>query len=286
MNFTNLLEQRIAAAGNPICFGMDPVLARMPAASSPEEKIRLFYLNILDEMDRRNLYPAAIKPNSAYYEAVSIEALQVLRELIAAYSERGVLVLLDAKRGDIGRSSAAYAHAAFDVFGADAVTVSPYMGSDSVGPFLEYGLGSGVYALLRTSNPGARDLQDQLRGDGTPFWQAVAEQLILWDNGSLGAVVGATNLAEMEKIARFFSERGVELPFLIPGVGIPGVAGQQGGEASAVVRALKNGGARRAIHLFNSSSGLSFAYEARPGIAPPVACVDALEQLASIIIRK
>lgn len=283
MHFSERLEKRIAHADNPICFGMDPVLERMPAASTPEESVRRFYLDILDEMDRRNIYPAAIKPNSAYYEAISVEALVVLRELIAEYSKRGVVVILDAKRGDIGKSSSAYATAAFGVMGADAITVSPYMGGDSLSPFLQHNSRNGVYALLRTSNPGAHDLQDQKRNDGAPFWQAVAEKLIDWDNGSLGAVVGATNLAEMEKIAQFFVEHKRELPFLIPGVGIPGVAGQQGGEAAEVVRALRNGGSLRRFHLLNSSSGLSFAYEASPGVAPAVACLDAFERLNATI---
>ena len=280
MTFSELLERSVARAGNPVCFGMDPVLSRMPAASTPEETIRSFYLSIFDEMDRREVYPAAVKPNSAYYEQVSVEALLVLRELVGAARDRGIPVILDAKRGDIGKSSAAYARAAFGTMGADATTVSPYMGGDSVGPFLKVAPERGVYALLRTSNPGAADLQDQRREDGAPFWQAVAEKLVEWDNGSLGAVVGATNLAEMEKIAGFFASKGHEIPFLIPGVGVPGVAGQQGGEAAAVVRAMRAGGAKRAFHLLNSSSGLSFAYEVRPGTAPEIAAVDALEALA------
>ena len=166
MTFSELLERSVARAGNPVCFGMDPVLSRMPAASTPEETIRSFYLSIFDEMDRRKVYPAAVKPNSAYYEQVSVEALLVLRELIGAARDRGIPVILDAKRGDIGKSSAAYARAAFGTMGADATTVSPYMGGDSVGPFLKVAPERGVYALLRTSNPGAADLQDQRREDG------------------------------------------------------------------------------------------------------------------------
>lgn len=259
---------------------MDPILQRMPQRSSPEESIRHFYLSILDEMDRRKVYPAAIKPNSAYYEAVSVQAVAVLQELIQAYSQRGVLAVLDAKRGDIGKSSSAYAQAAFEVMQADAVTISPYMGSDSVSPFLQWNEERGAYILLRTSNPGSKDLQDQPLKDGKPFWKAVAEQLLLWNNGSLGAVVGATNLSEMEKIARFFADRQTEIPFLIPGLSVPGVAGQQGGEAAEVMQALRRGGSTRSIHLLNSSSGLSFAFEATPGVSFWVACVDALERLS------
>jgi orotidine-5'-phosphate decarboxylase len=279
MSFSQRLEERILQCGNPICFGMDPVLERMPVEGTPEERIRRFYLDILGEMDRRGTLPAAVKPNSAYYECISVEALGVLQELIATCHGLGILVVLDAKRGDIGKSSAAYATAAFDVYGADCVTVSPYMGSDSVGPFLKHSQDHGIFSLLRTSNPGAKDLQDQLRQDGTPFWQAVAEKLIAWDNGSVGAVVGATNLQEMERIAAFFVQRDHEIPFLIPGVGVPGVAGQQGGEASEVIRALQAGGSHRPFHLMNSSSGLSFAYEAKPHLDYAAAAAEALMEL-------
>ena len=93
MTFSERLERRVAQAGNPICFGMDPVLKRMPAASTPEETVRSFYLSIFEEMDRRNVYPAAVKPNSAYYEQISLEAMFVLRELVAEARKRGIVVV-------------------------------------------------------------------------------------------------------------------------------------------------------------------------------------------------
>lgn len=281
--FSQNLVQRIAQSGNPVCFGMDPVLDLMPVAAEGAEKVKRFYLEILAEMVRRNVKPAAIKPNSAYYECISIEALSVLRELIAAYESEGVLAVLDAKRGDIGKSSAAYAQAAFSVYGATAVTVSPWMGSDSVLPFLQ-NPGKGVYALLRTSNKGATDFQDlNLREGGTAF-QAVAQKIMEWDNGDLGAVVGATNPAELERITAFLVERGHEIPFLIPGVSIPGVPGQQGGDARTVIQALRAGGSKQNFHLLNSSSGLSFAWQATGKSQNYAsAAVDALERLADEI---
>jgi len=285
--FTSQLESRIAQCGNPVCFGMDPVLDLMPVdGANSEEKVRRYYLEILAEMVKRNVKPAIIKPNSAYYECLSVEALFVLQELIREYSREGILVVLDAKRGDIGKSSAAYAKAAFGVYGADAVTVSPWMGADSVEPFLKEVLGKGVYALLRTSNKGAKDFQDlQIRDQGRAF-ESVATKLLEWDNGSLGAVVGATSIAELEYITSWFVSRGHEIPFLIPGVSIPGVPGQQGGLADEVVRAIRAGGGKRQIHVLNSSSGLSFAWQASGNPKNfAIQSVDALEKLADAIRR-
>jgi orotidine-5'-phosphate decarboxylase len=283
--FSTSLEQRIAACGNPVCMGMDPVLELMPVAgNSPEDKIRRFYLEILEELVKRNVKPAVVKPNSAYYECVSIGAMAVLAELIQAYSAESMPVILDAKRGDIGKSSAAYAQAAFRIYGAQAVTVSPWMGSDSVGPFLQNSPGKGVYALLRTSNKGAADFQDLAVCDAGPAYEAVADKLMAWDNGDLGAVVGATHPGELENITRYFVKHGHEIPFLIPGVSIPGVPGQQGGDARTVLTAIRNGGSKRAFHVLNSSSGLNFAWQAK---GKPerfaIACVDALERLSDEI---
>ncbi len=289
MKFSDRLEARIQACGNPICLGMDPKLSLMPVerkhanVNSEEEKIRFFYMDILEECAKRNVKPAVVKPNSAYYERISIQGMQVLHDLIAAYKGEGIPVVLDAKRGDIGKSSAAYADAAFNVYGADAVTVSPWMGKDSVGPFLEHPANGGVYALLRTSNKGAADFQD-LPVEGSTAFFAVAKKLIEWDNGNLGAVVGATHPEELERITAFFAAAGHEIPFLIPGVSIPGVPGGQGGDAKTVLQAIANGGGKRKFHVLNSSSGLNFAWQ-RTGKEAEYAsaCVDAIESLAEAI---
>ncbi len=288
-NFATKLEQRIEHCGNPICMGMDPVLKLMPVScEKAEDKIRKFYFDILEECLARHVMPAVVKPNSAYYERVSFEAMPVLGELIRAYEGEGIPVILDAKRGDIGKSSAAYADAAFNVYGASAVTVSPWMGSDSVKPFLEHESGKGVYALLRTSNKGAVDFQDlqtvHSESSETQAFYRVAEKLIAWDNGNLGAVVGATNPQELENITRFFAGAGYEIPFLIPGVSIPGVPGGQGGDAVSVLCAIAHGGGKRKFHVLNSSSGLNFAWQAA-GKPERYAssCVDALERLAESV---
>lgn len=292
MSFHSKLEERIAKCGNPICLGMDPVLKLIDpciATGSAEDKIKRFYSEILECCIKRNVQPAVVKPNSAYYECVSIQALLVLQQLIADYRSAGVPVILDAKRGDIGKSSAAYANAAYDVFGADAVTVSPWMGSDSVNPFLRAGTENGAYVLLRTSNKGAHDFQDmRVIGSDDPrdvneaFYQ-VADKIMEWDadNGYFGAVVGATHPEELEKITAYTVAHKHEIPFLIPGVSIPGVPGGQGGDAKTVLTAIANGGSKHKFHVLNSSSGLNFAYQ-RSGKAENYAneCVDALEKLA------
>lgn len=278
--FSSQLEARIEKCGNPICMGMDPVLDLMPIDGSPEEKIKRFYFEILEEIVRRGIAPAVVKPNSAYYECISIDALKVLQDLIKAYEREGMPTILDAKRGDIGKSSAAYATAAFDVFGASAVTVSPWMGSDSVEPFLKNQVSKGVYTLLRTSNKGAADFQDLPLTEGHQAFYGVAKKLIEWDNGNLGAVVGATHPEELERITRFFVEQNHEIPFLIPGVSIPGVPGGQGGDAASVLKAIRNGGGKRRFHVLNSSSGLNFAWQAKGKPESfAISCVDALERL-------
>ena len=297
MNFHGLLEQRIAKCGNPICLGMDPVLKLIDPccpSGSAEDKIKRFYSEILECALKRGVTPAVVKPNSAYYECVSVQAMLVLQQLIADYRSVGIPVILDAKRGDIGKSSAAYATAAYDVYKADAVTVSPWMGSDSVGPFIrENSEGNGAYVLLRTSNKGAHDFQDMsvVRSDDprdkAEAFYSVADKIMEWDGtlGYLGAVVGATHPEELEKITAYCVAKKHEIPFLIPGVSIPGVPGGQGGDAKTVLTAIANGGGKRKFHVLNSSSGLNFAYQ-RSGNPANFAsdCIDALEKLAESCI--
>jgi orotidine-5'-phosphate decarboxylase len=213
----------------------------------------------------------------------------VLQQLIADYRSAGIPVILDAKRGDIGKSSAAYANAAYDVYRADAVTVSPWMGADSVGPFIREDSENGAYVLLRTSNKGAHDFQDLpvTRSDDprdvAEAFYSVADKIVEWDAGKgyLGAVVGATHPEELEKITAYTVAHKHEIPFLIPGVSIPGVPGGQGGDAKTVLKAIQNGGGKRKFHVLNSSSGLNFAWQRNDTPANYANdCVDALEKLA------
>jgi orotidine-5'-phosphate decarboxylase len=280
------LLARTRLAGNTLCVGLDPVLKKLPPSDAkPAERIRRFYADLLEAMARRDLFPAAVKPNSAYFEALGLDALSVLAPMIREYREAGMLVILDAKRGDISTSSGAYAEAAFDTFGADAVTVAPYMGSDSLNPFQDAAAkraaGQGMYVLVRTSNPGARDFQDLTvdlgQGERLPLYRVVARKVAEWDRGDLGAVVGATAPEELESLVAFWRAAGNEIPMLIPGISVGGIG--QGGDVSVILRAIRNAGGDTRLHLLNSSSGVNYAFERFPGLTPAEASLKAMEEV-------
>jgi orotidine-5'-phosphate decarboxylase len=287
MTYQEQVAARTRKAGNTVCVGMDPILRKIPGTGTPEEKIKRFYSDLLEAMLARNVLPAAVKPNIAYYEAISLSCLQVLKDLIAAFRAAGVLVVLDAKRGDISSTSGAYAQMAFDVFGADAVTAAPYMGLDTIKPFQDVSKGQGIYVLVRTSNPSARDFQDLAVGpEGIPLYRKVAEKLADWNDGNLGAVVGATAPKELRDLLAYWKGRGREVPVLIPGIAIAGVSGGQTGSVSDVYQAIKDAESDPWLHLINSSSGINYAYEKFPALAPAQASVNALEELIAEIGAK
>ena len=274
MSYLDQLDTRFKTTDSLVCMGFDPVLERIPLDGSPFEKITDFYRQILAEMQRRQIFPANIKPNSAYFEQYGLEGWRALEVLISEIKSLGIPVLLDAKRADIGRSSQAYARTVFETLGCDAVTVSPYMGEDSLRPFLDYlSQGKGVYVLVRTSNPGASDFQDLLV-DGEPLYLRVARRLMDWYQPGLCAVVGATGLHELESVLELFQEPERMVPLLLPGVGAQGAA------MSEVVSVLaKSGGFGR--HRINASSSLNYAWEKNPDKPEDFAkaTVDALEEM-------
>jgi orotidine-5'-phosphate decarboxylase len=237
-----------------LCFGIDPVKSRMKAEIVP------YFSEITDALLEENLI-SAIKPNYAYFAAEGFDGLFALREIISRYRNR-TLVILDAKRGDIGRSSEAYASEAFDFWQADALTVSPYMGADSVKPFLREG--KLAYMLGRTSNPGARDFQEKKLGKGT-LYSEVFRKAKEWGTG---LVVGATSdaIPEAVKLA------GKDTPILVPGIGA------QGGSFKPLA-ALR---ANPFIHRVNSSSAIAYAHE-KSGESPAKAALrEARETLEKI----
>jgi len=276
------ISDRVALCGNNVCLGLDPVLERIPLEGTPADVIERFCLGLLEACVARNILPAAVKPNAAYFEALGTAVVERLPKINAAWKAAGVHVVLDAKRGDIGRSSGAYATAAFGPFCADTVTVAPYMGRDSVEPFLE-NEATHAYLLLRTSNKGARDFQD-LMIDGNPLYLHVAETALGWKGAErLGFVVGATAPEELEKISAWFAARGQAVSFLIPGVSVPGVPGGQGGGIDEVVKRLKSGGLDPRTSLVNSSSGINYAWEKDGNRADwAKASAQALEELAGL----
>jgi orotidine-5'-phosphate decarboxylase len=192
----------------------------------------------------------AYKPNVAFYEALGPErGYAALRKTLAAVPPH-VITLADAKRGDVEHTARAYVHAVFDDLGFDACTVSPYLGSDSVAPWIEREE-KAAFVLCRTSNPGAPDLQDlpvQTDGGARPLYEVVAERAKSWDaHRNVGLVVGATYPAEMQRLRALCPDT----PFLVPGVGA-----QQGSLAEAVRAGID---ARGAGMLISASRGVTYA---------------------------
>jgi len=248
------LEKLAAAAErnlSRLCVGLDPDSARIGG------DVAAFNRAI---MEATADLVCCYKPNIAFYEALGRAGFEALKATIAAVPD-GIPVVLDAKRGDVPNTAAAYARALFDEWGADAVTVNPYLGEDSLEPFLRRAE-RGVFVVCRTSNPGARDLQDlpvrRVDGREEPLYLQVAERVNGWNRlGNAGLVVGATYPAELVLVR----ERCPELPILVPGVGA------QQGELAASVRAADNG--RPWGFLINASRGVLYA--AKPGDDPAIA---------------
>jgi orotidine-5'-phosphate decarboxylase len=271
--FASRLFDRCRAVGNPIVAGIDPRLDMLPdslrAGLDPTragraEAFRRFGRELIDVLAGR---VPAVKFQAAFYEALGPEGMSALRDGLAHARSRGLLVILDGKRNDIGSTAEGYADAYLAAhesdpaadsapWPADALTINTYLGSDGVTPFLNAARasGNGLFALVRTSNPSAREFQDLL-ADGLPLYRHVAARLADWaapdrdDSGYslLGAVVGAT-----------YPEQVAELRAVLPGVVflIPGY-GAQGGSARDVAAAFDNSGLGAVV---NSSRGLAFAH--------------------------
>jgi orotidine-5'-phosphate decarboxylase len=229
MTFIDMLHDAQQHNGSMLCVGLDPEPARFPAGlKGDSNKIYDFCARIVDATGDLAI---AFKPQIAYFAAHRAEGqLERLMEHMRRVAPR-VPIILDAKRGDIGATAEQYAKEAFDRYGADAVTLSPFMGFDSVQPYLRYE-GKGAFLLCRTSNPGGDDLQNQRLSsiEGAPLLYEHVARLAQgpWNlNGQLGLVVGATYPAEIERVRAVAPTA----PLLIPGVGA------QGGDAVATVKA-------------------------------------------------
>jgi orotidine-5'-phosphate decarboxylase len=229
MTFLDTLRAAERANASMLCVGLDPEPARFPAGVTRDAQgIYDFCARIVEATADLAI---AFKPQIAYFAAHGAEAqLERLMAHMRAVAP-GVPVILDAKRGDIGSTAEQYAKEAFERYGADAVTLSPFMGFDSIQPYLKYE-GKGAFLLCRTSNPGGDDLQAQRLAsvEGQPLLYEHVASLAQgpWNkNGQLGLVVGATYPAEIERVRALAPT----LPLLIPGVGA------QGGDAAATVRA-------------------------------------------------
>ncbi|MEX2143031.1 MAG: orotidine-5'-phosphate decarboxylase [Anaerolineales bacterium] len=209
--FFEFLEQRSLQVDSLLCVGLDPHISDLPQPTVAG--VRDFCLHLIEATAP---FAAAFKPNSAFFEVFGGAGIETLKEVIAAVPD-GIPVLLDAKRGDIGSTSHAYAQAAFGYLGADAVTVNPYLGEDAVLPFLT-DPSKGVFLLCKTSNPGAMDLQE-FASHGKPLYLHVADLAQKWNAGNnIGMVVGATYPDVLAEIRHAVPH----LWFLAPGTGSQG----------------------------------------------------------------
>jgi orotidine-5'-phosphate decarboxylase len=240
--YLDRLAARSTSVGNVLCIGIDPDPDRLPDGCSRDLAGLERFATILVEATL--LYAAAYKPNLAFFEAFGAAGLAVL-ERVRARVPSEIPIVADAKRGDISTTAARQAVALFDVLGADAVTVNPYVGEEGLGPFLDRG-DRFAYVLCRTSNPGATELQGMIVQEDPvtdaprePLFLRVARRVATWGpGGTVGLVVGATAPVELQQIRAAVPE----LPFLIPGLGT------QGGDVDAVLghgpTRAANGGAR------------------------------------------
>lgn len=258
-HFFDQLATAVRTKRTPLCVGLDPRHNSLPVAIAKRHGANIaaayeeFCLRVLEIL--APLVPV-VKPQSAFFEACGPDGMIALRNVIHKAKQLGLLTILDAKRGDIASTAAAYAEAAFDALRADSLTINPYLGRDSVEPFLKAARkdGRGLFVLVRTSNAGAGLFQD-LKCDGQPLYRRVGSAVQAWGRenlgangfGDVGAVVGATHPAELAELRKLLPD----VWFLVPGYGA------QGGTAADVAAAFRADGLGA---LVNSSRGVMFPF--------------------------
>ncbi len=242
MDFIEKLAQSSRTNKSLLCVGLDTDPSLIP------EKTSIFEFNKAI-IDATSDLVCAYKPNIAFYEAMGLPGLEALKKT-RDYIPKEIPVIIDAKRGDIGNTAQAYARSLFEHYAFDAMTASPYLGFDSLQPFIEY-RDRGIFILCRTSNPGAADFQSlsvQMEGGSKMLFEIVAEKVNSWNtHGNLGLVVGATFPKELKLIR----ERYPAMPLLIPGIGA------QGGELSETVK--YGADAKHEKTIINSSRQILYA---------------------------
>ena len=274
MNYCDLLLQSAEKFKSIVCMGLDPVIEDIPIRrESITKTIVAFYEEILNKCLQSQILPSCVKPNYAFYAQYGMEGIVALRDVISLFKDEGLPVILDVKRGDIGKTASAYAKEAYDFFNADAVTLSPYLGYDSIQPFVQNFPDKGCYILVKTSNKSSSEIQDITVND-YPLYMLVANKIVQWYSPGVGAVVGATFPRQLEEIIHLFDESGKQIPLLIPGVGT------QGGDIESVARILHDSKHKK-VHRVNASSSINFAYkeEGYRSLHFAVAAVEALKKL-------
>ena len=253
-SFFSFLEKRVDDCSSLLCIGLDPHIPDLKEPSA--DAARDFCLDLVKQTAR---YAAAFKPNAAFFEVFGAEGWTALKEVVDAIQEESnrmgsmIPVILDAKRGDIASTAEAYARAAFEKLDVDCITLSPYLGKDSIDPFIQTSE-KGVFLLCKTSNPGAGDLQDLTLESGEPLHIHVARLAQSWNTkNNIGLVVGATYPETLARVRAAVPE----IWFLAPGVGA------QGGELESALRAgLRKDGKGMLIPV---SRGIARAE--KPGLA-------------------
>ena len=253
MDFFEKLNRAVVQNKSLLCVGLDPDPQRMP------DNVGILEFNQAI-IDATSDLVCAYKPNLAFYEALGNEGLDALKHTIK-YIPSDIPVIADAKRGDIGNTAKAYATTLFDNFNFDAATVNPYLGFDSVEPFIHY-QDKGIFILCRTSNPGSADFQSLRLRQGRssrPLFEIVADKASQWNtNGNVGLVIGATYPEELKLIRQSHPD----MTFLIPGIGA------QGGDLALAVRYGLDAQGRGIIinssrQIIYASSGKDFPEAAR-----------------------
>jgi len=250
-----------------ICLGLDLDPKRMPSDHTGSPKAMFDFAHRI--IDATSDVVCAYKPNMAFYESLSSDGWSLLRLIVERIPD-DIPVIIDGKRGDIGNTASHYAKCMFDQLGADWVTLNPYMGYDSMRPFLEY-KDRGVFVLCLTSNTGAKDFQ-QLIIDGRPLYRVVAEKVAYWNkDDNCGLVVGATHPDQLKEIRALAGD----MPLLIPGVGAQGGSleravedGTENFEKVAVINVSRS--------VLYASSGDDFAQKAREQLVSLNGIVNAL----------
>ena len=256
MGFHEHLQRAWSESDSQLCVGLDPDPARLPEHLGKNPDALLSFCREI--VDATHDLVCAFKPQIAYFAALGAEKqLEDLCAYITANYPRPVLIL-DAKRGDIGPTAERYACEVFERYGADAVTVNPYLGTDSLEPFFSYA-GKGVIVLCRTSNPRSGDFQS-LQSEGRPLYEHIAQMAIDdWSHhGEIALVVGATYSEELSKVRSIVGD----MPLLIPGIGA------QGGDIAATVAAGRDSAGNGMIinssrAILYASAGADFAAAAR-----------------------
>jgi orotidine-5'-phosphate decarboxylase len=243
MHFNARLNQICTQRNSLVCVGLDVELAKIPQFILDKDAPLVYFSKAI--IDSTFAFAAAYKINTAFFESYGVAGWRALTEIVN-YLPGDVIKIADAKRGDIGNTSRMYAQAFFSALPFDAITVNPYLGGDSVAPFIE-NEEKGAFILCHTSNKGANDFQKMSDGESMLFEQ-VASQVQRWNTKhNCGLVVGATYPDELKHIRKLTPE----LPFLVPGLGA------QGGELDMVIRYATDKDGLGAI--FNSSRGIIYA---------------------------